>query len=104
MTTLKDVNGRVVAASVPALHLYRNQATDWFAAASLEHAKLVAREHYAADDLDEDDVAYLIDGLEFVPDDKLLTLDDEETETKRQQTAFAWANENGPGFWATTNY
>lgn len=84
------------------LHLYRNQVIEWFAAPSLEECVVMARNYQsevvgmADEDMD----------LEFVqePDDKPLTLVDEDDGSTETKTAVAWAAENGRGFFMTTEY
>jgi hypothetical protein len=81
------------------LHLYRNEVVDWFAAESLEQAITFARAHYQHEETFGDDMLV----LKQEPDDKVLTMWEDDT-PGRQQTAAEWALENGPGFWGSTNY
>lgn len=82
-----------------ALHLYRNEVVEWFAAETREQAVEIARTWMAeecgrcADEMDLD--------LRQEPDEKRLTMheDDSPAETK---TASEWAAQNGKGFWGTT--
>jgi len=86
------------------LHLYRNDVTEWFSAATLEEAVSHARTYLSeicgiADERDMD-----LD-LRQEPDDKLLTLTDEcDANDKTTKTAAEWARETGPGFFMTTEY
>lgn len=96
-----------VGVTHPVLHLYQNVVVDWFAAESAEDAAEFARGWYAENGFDEADIAdHRLLELVQVPDDKVLGCVDEEDddgETVRR-TALEWANLNGRGFWASTEY
>lgn len=83
-----------------ALHVYRNDVTEWFVAESLGDAVEVAREYLG--EVCEMDPAEMDLDFSQEPDNKPLTMDDDGTRVVK--SAAEWAAENGKGFLMTTEY
>ncbi len=85
----------------PTQHLYRNEM-EWYVAPTLEAAVAVAREWQSVqcgigdEDLDLD--------LRQEPDDKPMTLIDEDDNTKETLTCAEWAAQHGGGFFTTLDW
>lgn len=71
--------------------------TEWVVASTIEDVREVLREHRREDDIVLGDFAKL-------PDDKLITIVDEDGVLKTSKTAAEWAAENGRGFLCSTEY
>lgn len=83
------------------LHLYRNE-NEWFVAASLEAAIEVAREWQSAHcGLDDEEVDL---ELRQEPDDKPMTLEDEDDGTRQTLTCAEWAAQHGAGFFTSLEF
>ena len=78
------------------LHVFRNEANEWFVAESAEDAAALHREMFGnlEEDAAEDYYAFRL-----WPDDKPLTVGEEgEPETDERHTGAEWAAKNGRGF------
>ena len=71
--------------------------TELVVASTIEDVREVLREHRREDDIVLGDFAKL-------PDDKLITIVDEDGVLKTSKTAAEWAAENGRGFLCSTEY
>lgn len=78
------------------LHVWTDDA-EWVVASSLDDVRAVLREHRGDDDI-------LIEDFTKLPDDKVITISDEDGSGKTSKTAAEWAAENGRGFLCSTEY
>lgn len=78
------------------LHVFRNEANEWFVAETAEDATALHREMFGADIAEEGDGYY---DFRQWPDDKQLTVgEDGEPQTDERHTGAEWAAKNGRGF------
>lgn len=84
------------------LHVYRNDVIEWYVASSLEDAVAVAREYLDKTIGLHDDEMDL--NLVQEPDNKILSIVDENSDTTKARRCSTWARLNGRGFLCTTEF
>lgn len=81
------------------LKVYRNDIIEWVIARSPEDASDLVKEHAGEPDPDWDTGPW-----RALPDDDVLTIEDEDLATVVTKTCAEWVASNGRGFLASTEY
>lgn len=89
------------------LHVFKNDVIDWVVAESVEDAKLahdqymkdIGADPYGADLYEADELEWKAE-----PDDKVLSITDDDEGCRIEKTCATWAREKGRGFLCSTEF